>query len=198
VRGSVLHVRASLVSRALTPVARVLERPLRVADALEMLDAIVVLGAPLLPSGALSPILDERVAAAAALYGAGGAPRVVASGGVTHGAPRAEAVAIEEGLRAAGVPDVLVEDRSRTTEQNARFTAELLGRGRRVWIVTQPFHGRRAALLFRRAGLEPRVWHIEDSVQYRDRRRALRWLTREYAAWGKLAVSSLVARRGPA
>jgi uncharacterized SAM-binding protein YcdF (DUF218 family) len=171
-------------------VARALEAPLHVAHELEPHDAIVVLGAPLLPSGALSPILEERVAAAAALLRAGAAPRVVATGGITDGAARAEAAALAEALHAAGVPDVLVEARSRTTAENARFTAELLGAGARVWLVTQPFHGRRAALLFRRAGLEPRVWHIEDSVQYRDRRRALRWLAREYAAWLKLAFSS--------
>lgn len=170
-------------------VAHALEAPLHVADAMEALDAIVVLGSPLRPSGALSTILEERVAAAAALFHAGGAPCVVASGGVTRGAPRAEAVAIAEGLRAAGVSDVLVEDRSRTTAENARFTTELLGRGKRVWIVTQPFHGRRAARLFRGAGLEPLVWHIDDSVQYRERGRAVRWLVREYAAWLKLALS---------
>lgn len=171
-------------------VARALERPLRIEHALEPLDAIVVLGAPLHPSGRLSQILEERVAAAAALYHAGGARHVIASGGVTHGAPRAEAEAIAEGLQAAGVPGVLVESRSRTTLENARFTAELLGplNARSVWIVTQPFHGRRAARLFRHAGLEPRVWHIVDSLQYRDRKRALRWLVREYAAWGKLLM----------
>jgi uncharacterized SAM-binding protein YcdF (DUF218 family) len=58
-----------------------------------------------------------------------------------------------------------------------------------MWIVTQPFHGRRAARLFREVGFEPRVWHIEDSLQYRERKRALRWLVREYAAWGKLFVT---------
>jgi uncharacterized SAM-binding protein YcdF (DUF218 family) len=171
--------------------ARLLEAPLVVAHPLEPLDAIVVLGAPLAPSGALSALLAERVAAAAALYHAGGARRVVASGGVTGGrAARAEAAVIAEALAAAGVPDVLVEDRSRTTAQNARFTAELLAPlgARTVWIATQPFHGRRAARLFRRAGFEPRVWHIADSIQYRDRPRALRWLVREYLAWGKLLV----------
>jgi uncharacterized SAM-binding protein YcdF (DUF218 family) len=93
---------------------------------------------------------------------------------------------------------VIVESRSRTTAENARFTAELLaeqlrpGAIRTMWIVTQPFHGRRAARLFREAGFDPRVWHIDDSLQYRERRRALRWLVREYAAWGKLFV---MARR---
>lgn len=172
-------------------VARLLERPLAIADApIEPRDAIVVLGAPLTPHGALTPILEERVAAAAALYHAGAAPLVVASGGTTQGAPRAEADALAEALRAAGIAGVVVEDRSLTTAENARFSAALLAPfgARSAWIVTQPFHGRRAELLFRRAGLDARVWHIGDSVQYRDRTRALRWLVREYAAWGKLFV----------
>ena len=79
------------------------------------------------------------------------------------------------------------------------FTARILEPlgARTVWLVTQPFHGRRAALLFRRAGLEPRVWHIADSLQYRDRRRGLRWIAREYGAWGMLALRTLTgaARR---
>jgi uncharacterized SAM-binding protein YcdF (DUF218 family) len=174
-------------------IARLLEAP---RHPLEPLDAIVVLGAPLRPSGRLSPILEERVAAAAALYHAGGARLVVATGGITEGAPRAEADAIAEGLAAAGIPDVLVERDARTTAENARFTARLLAPlgARTVWIVTQPFHGRRAALLFRRAGLSPCVWHIADSVQYRDRRRAMRWVAREYASWALLAARTLSRR----
>lgn len=174
--------------------ARALEAPLTIKHPLEPLDAIVVLGAPLRRSGALSQILNERIVAAAALYHAGAARHVIASGGTTLGAPRAEADAIAEALRDVGVPDVIVESRSRTTAENARFTAELLaerlpaGAVRSIWIVTQPFHGRRAARLFREAGFYPRVWHIEDSLQYRDRKRALRWLVREYAAWSKLFV----------
>jgi uncharacterized SAM-binding protein YcdF (DUF218 family) len=171
--------------------ARALEAPLTVKHPLEPLDAIVVLGAPLRRSGAMSQILQERIVAAAALYHAVGARYVIATGGTTQGAPRSEAEAIAEGLRARGVPDVIVESRSRTTAENARFTAQLLPPGavRTMWIVTQPFHGRRAARLFREVGFEPRVWHIEDSLQYRERKRALRWLVREYAAWGKLFVT---------
>ena len=172
-------------------VTKLLELPLSVADTQpEPRDAIVVLGAPLTPAGVLTPILDERVAAAAALYHAGGGRFVVASGGTTQGAPRAEAIALAEGLRAAGVDDVVVEDRSRTTAENARLSAALLAeRGARsVWLVTQPFHAKRAAWLFRRAGLDARSWHIADSVQYRDRKRALRWILREYGSWAALAV----------
>jgi uncharacterized SAM-binding protein YcdF (DUF218 family) len=172
-------------------VTKLLELPLALRDtAIEPRDAIVVLGAPLTPRGELTPILDERVAAAAALYRAGAGRFVIASGGTTQGAPRAEAEALADGLRSAGVADVVVENRSLTTAENARFTAELLAaRGARtVWLVTQPFHGKRAALLFRRAGLDAKCWHIVDSVQYRDRARALRWIVREYGSWGVLAV----------
>ncbi len=159
-------------------------------------DAIVVLGAPLGPGGALTPILEERVAAAAMLYAAGAGRHVVATGGVTKGAPSAEADALAEGLRAAGVPDVLVERDALTTAENARFTARMLAPlgARTVWLVTQPFHGRRAALLFSRAGLSPRVWHIADSLQYRDRARAARWVVREVGAWGMLGLRTLTRR----
>ena len=164
--------------------AALLEWPLVRRDAFERCDAIVVLGAPL-ARDRLTPMLAERCAAAAALWHAGGAPQVVATGGTTRGASRAEADVMAEALRAAGIPEdaLVVERASQTTADNARLTAALLPGARSVWLVTQPFHGRRAAHLFARAGLVPRVWHIADSLEYRDRRRAARWLVREYAAW---------------
>jgi uncharacterized SAM-binding protein YcdF (DUF218 family) len=116
----------------------------------------------------------------------GGAGRVSATGGTTRGAARPEAAVMAEALAAAGITGVEVEVASRTTAENARFVAALLPPGASVWLVTQPFHGRRAAYLFARAGLDPRPWHIADSLEYRDRRRAVRWLTREYAAGARL------------
>ena len=170
--------------------ARVLERPLVVREPFQALDAIVVLGSPLGPGDSLTPVLAERATAAVALWRAGGAPIVVTSGGVTHGARRAEADVLAEAVRAAGVSEVLVENRSLTTRENARFTWELLRErdARSVWLVTQPFHGRRATRLFRAVGFAAHAWHIDDSLQYRDRTRALRWLVREYAAWAALYV----------
>jgi uncharacterized SAM-binding protein YcdF (DUF218 family) len=168
-------------------VIALLERPLVIrGEPLRALDAIVVLGAPL-RGDKLTPPLVERVEAAAQLFHAGGAKRVVATGGTTRGAGRSEAAAIAEALHARGVPDVLVEDQSQTTAENAARTAALIG-ACSIWLVTQPFHGRRAARLFRRAGFDAHVWHIADSLQYRDRRRALRWVAREYLAWASLLV----------
>ncbi len=167
---------------------RALEAPLVVREPFQPLDAIVVLGAPLGPRDELTPPLAERAHAAASLYHAGGAPLIIASGGTTHGASRAEADAIADEIRRANVPDtaIVVERASQTTAENARFTAELLARSAspiRVWLVTQPFHGRRAQRLFRRAGFDAHVWHIDNSLEYADRHRALRWVVREYIAW---------------
>jgi uncharacterized SAM-binding protein YcdF (DUF218 family) len=181
--------------------ARALELPLESGPRghldLEPRDAIVVFGAPL-KHDALTPILDERVAAALALWRAGGGRVVVATGGVTRGARRAEADALADALIAGGVPRdaVIVERASLTTADNAALTAAALAPlgARTVWIVTQPFHARRAAYLATRAGLDARVYPMPDSLQYRDRRRALRWLVREYGAWARLLASP---RRAP-
>jgi uncharacterized SAM-binding protein YcdF (DUF218 family) len=174
--------------------ARLLERPLVVGDNFdfEPRDAIVVLGAPLGPDGALTPVLQERVEVAAALFAAGGAPRIVATGGPSRGSLQTEADAIAAALMAAGIlgEAILVETESRSTRENAQFTARKLAPydAHRIWIVTQPFHSRRAARLFRNAGFDARVWHIADSLEYVDRKRAVRWCAREYAAWARLLL----------
>ena len=41
---------------------------------------------------------------------------------------------------------------------------------------------------FRRVGLIPLAWHIEDSLQYRNPGSGLRWIAREYAAWLELVL----------
>jgi uncharacterized SAM-binding protein YcdF (DUF218 family) len=177
-------------------IARLLEAPLVVGDsAVEPRDAIVVLGASL-RRDRLSRVLAERVSAGAALWRAGGAPTIVCTGGITGSAHRAEATVMAEALIAAGVPSsaIVVEDQAQTTADNARRVAALLPPAARVWLVTQPFHGRRAAYLFARAGLHARVWHIADSFEYRDRRRAMRWLVREYAAWLGVFVRRATSR----
>lgn len=172
--------------------ARVLGRPFAIGPReLEARDAIVVLGASLGPRDALTPILAERVAAAAMLFAAAAAPKIITTGGVTGRASRAEAEVLAEALVNSGVPReaVVVEGRAQTTLDNARFTAAMLPAAARVWLVTQPFHVKRAEHLFVAAGLDARAWHIAESIEYRDLRRATRWYLREYAAWLKVLVS---------
>ena len=160
-------------------IATLLEIPLVRRTPLVRRDALVILGAPLRADGQPSRVLAERIAAATALYRAGGAPRVIATG-------RGEAEAIAAALELE-MP-VEIERAARHTADSAKLVAAMLPAGASVWLVTQPFHARRAEYLFRRAGLGAHAWHIADSIEYRDRRRALRWLVREYGAWIAVAL----------
>lgn len=163
-------------------------------------DAIVVLGAPIGADGQLSPLAEERVRAGVRLWEMGAAPVICVVGG--HCPKGCEDSAAErEGMarrvRALGVPEAAlrVDRQSTSTWTNALRAAELLhpeGR-RRVWLVTQPFHLRRARFYFRRAGFEPLGFHIAGSLQYRAPKLALRWIGREYAAW---ALALFRAARG--
>jgi len=137
---------------------RILGWPLEVRDGVEVADAIVVLGAPLRADGTLSGVSEERVQTGVELWRRGFAPVLVISGGgpgrLLPDKPR-EADAMAARARELGVPDdaLRVERESLSTADNARNTARLLAaEGRhRVWLVTQPFHTRRARAWFRRA-----------------------------------------------
>lgn len=178
------------MSSLLSIVSRIAGAPLASLDPPGPADAIVVLGAPLRADGTLSLLAQERVYAGVAMYRRGLAPVICLAGG--HGPTAlsgtvAEAEGMARWVRAMGVPEeaIRVDRKSMSTRGNAERAAELLlpeGR-RRVWLVTQPFHTRRAKHYFRRAGFIPLGWHIEDGLQDNDPCRATRWVLREYGAW---------------
>ena len=120
-------------------------------------EVVVVLGARVLPGGEPSPALRARVERAVALYHQGLAPRLLFSGGVGLHPPSEAHVMRELALR-LGVPAraCLLEDQSRSTEENARGCARVLGAlgARRVVVVSDPFHLLRARQYFRLHGLE--------------------------------------------
>ena len=58
--------------------------------------------------------------------------------------------------------------------------------GRRVVVIGDGPMADAKRRLIERAGFEAHVWHIDNSLEYRDRRRALRWVLREYAAWAAM------------
>jgi uncharacterized SAM-binding protein YcdF (DUF218 family) len=127
-------------------------------------DALVVLGGGIDPpqrAGDL-PHLHlgaDRVWYAARLWRAGRAPLLVLSGGSD---PRisvgSEAQAMRALLLDLGVPDraLRLEQRSRTTRQNAQYTAALLRplHIRRILLVTSAWHMRRAVALFQAQGFD--------------------------------------------
>lgn len=171
---------------------RILGAPLSKAHEPAPADAIVVLGSRLHADGSLSAVGEERVHAGVALWKLGLAPVVALTGGrdPLGAAPVPEAVALARRAHALGVPesDLRIESQSSNTADNARFTAKILlpENRRRVWIVTQPFHLRRALFWFRRAGFEPLGHRIESGVQDRNPSLAAKWIAQEYVSWAKL------------
>lgn len=120
-------------------------------------DAAIVLGAAVY--GAVpSPVFEERLRHAVSLYQAGRVRKIVTTGGLSPGDRLSEAEAAHRWSVAQGVPgsDILTEDQSRTTQENLTFAARLLaGAGiRRVLIVSDPLHMRRALAHARHLGLD--------------------------------------------
>jgi uncharacterized SAM-binding protein YcdF (DUF218 family) len=113
-------------------------------------DAIVVPGCAVLRDGGPSPPLARRVQRAVDLWRSGVAPRLVLTGGLGEHPP-AEARVAADYAQSLGVPsEVLVlEERSHSTEENARFTAARID-ARRVAVVTDSYHALRTYLVFRR------------------------------------------------
>lgn len=121
--------------------------------------ALVVLGAAVRADGAPSPALLRRARAGLRLWHAGGASLILASGGRGKGRDEGptEAGVIARLLREGGVPEaaILTEDRSRTTAENAAFSAPILraAGASEVILVTDRAHGPRARLAFRQEGM---------------------------------------------
>jgi uncharacterized SAM-binding protein YcdF (DUF218 family) len=122
-----------------------------------VLDAIVVLGCRIGPDGRPGGALQRRIDRAARAYHAGQSPLLVVSGG-KRWHDMAEADAMGAVLRAAGIPEgaIVAERRSRSTIENAVYTAELLQAraARHIGVVTCDWHMFRALASFRWAGLE--------------------------------------------
>jgi uncharacterized SAM-binding protein YcdF (DUF218 family) len=123
-------------------------------------DVVLVLGAGL-RDGRPTPTLERRIDAASSYLLNHPNLVVVACGGVGPGQPVSEAEVIRDGLEARGVARqrVLLEDRSKTTNENVRFARALLsghgaGSRPRAMIITSNFHLGRAKLLARRAGFD--------------------------------------------
>jgi uncharacterized SAM-binding protein YcdF (DUF218 family) len=139
----------------------------RMATLLTGADFIVVLGAGLKRDGTPTPLLARRLDRAlrvrtALSRGDAVAPVIVVSGGKGADERISEARSMFGYLTPRGVSpeSVLLEDRSRTTEENLRFSKAIMDSVRpdtRCVIVTSNFHVFRAAMLARRLGLRGQV-----------------------------------------
>jgi uncharacterized SAM-binding protein YcdF (DUF218 family) len=91
---------------------------------------------------------------AARLHRATGKP-IIVTGGSPEGAPRSEAAHMAAALKEDfGVPVKWIEDRSRTTLENARYSRAVLNHAgiRTVYVVTHAWHMPRAILAFESSG----------------------------------------------
>nr|AYM53963.1 hypothetical protein [Pyxidicoccus sp.] len=126
-------------------------------ERVEAADAVVVLGARVLPGGVPSGALRARTEKAVELYQRGLARRLVFSGGVGVNPPSEARVMLALATR-LGVPAeaCVLEEESHSTEENARFAAKLLREAgaRRVVVVSDPYHLLRARQYFRLNGLD--------------------------------------------
>jgi uncharacterized SAM-binding protein YcdF (DUF218 family) len=129
-------------------------------------DVLIVLGADQLGDGTLGIASYWRTVYAVRAWRAGLCKRIVFSGG-RLGYPGTRSLAAEMGQFAVGlgVPGtaVTLEENSRSTRENALFTAEIV----RSWpgskvLMTSDAHMLRSRLAFERAGLKVRASPIPD------------------------------------
>jgi uncharacterized SAM-binding protein YcdF (DUF218 family) len=159
--------------------------PNQPADQADEADVIVLLGGGISPAPRDWPYPDlnraaDRIWHAARLFHAGKAPVIIVSGGLSpRETANSEADAMSQLLVDLGVPSeaIVFEDQSRTTRENAVYTARLLeARGhQRVLLVTSALHMPRALATFRAVGIEalPAATDFEVTPSSPDLRR---WL----------------------
>ncbi len=120
-------------------------------------DVIIVLGSGLMRNNQPGPALTRRSEQAAVQYRAGLADRIICTGGLTAGRTRSEADGCRQILEAQGIPPeaIIVEERSRSTQENAVFAGEIM----RVngWedavLISDGYHLLRAQWIFDEAGI---------------------------------------------
>lgn len=125
--------------------------------------AIVILGGDIVPVGEdaepqeqdIGPLTLERLRWGAALQHASGLPLLVTGGVLGHGREPLAAMMARSLQDNFAAPPRWVEPAAQDTWQNARLAAQMLRQDgiERVYVVTHPWHMRRALLAFARSGL---------------------------------------------
>jgi len=141
-----------------SPIADYLVHPLWVPPDRRPAQAIVVLTAWASAEGVLNEQAIRRTHAAARLYRDGLSPLMIISGGAPEATKERPAVYMADFAKELGVPDsaILLEEESRNTHESAVRVAAICRRLgiRRVLLVTDVFHMRRAIASFRAQGID--------------------------------------------
>lgn len=125
------------------------------AKADENLDYIIVLGAQVRADGP-SKVLKHRLNTAIDYLAKNPETICIVSGGQGYNEPCTEAQAMAEYLEAAGIAEnrLILEDQSKTTEQNIKYSKKYIEDGASVGIITNDFHMFRAMQITKGQGLK--------------------------------------------
>jgi uncharacterized SAM-binding protein YcdF (DUF218 family) len=184
IRGLGLFTLVVFLIASLTPAPNIIAARIQAAEVLQTSDAIVVLGAGTISKGMLKDDSMRRTIRGIELYKRGLAPLIIFSGDERRNEP-AEAAVRAEMARALGVPQeaILTLDRTPTTHEESIQTAELLRQrdAKRITLITDSLHTRRAKRLFERAGLEVYPAYSADYVVAMTSPRDRLWLSMRVA-----------------
>lgn len=118
-------------------------------------DYVVVLGTGLLGKQ-VTPLLAARITRGIEIYRKNPGSKLIMSGGQGPGEDIPEAEAMAEYAENLGISkeDIIIENKSRTTNENLRFSHNLMKPNSRFCIVTNSYHVYRALVLAKRQGLQ--------------------------------------------
>lgn len=177
-----------LLAFSLAGCAKIISAPLQMEETeLRPADAIVVLGygPPVDESGEVNPELERRVKKGVELYREKLAPALIMTGGNTY-KDYYESEVMKDVAVSMGVPEdaVICERKAESTIGNAGYTSLIMEeRGMDSCIVvSSPYHLKRAAKLFRAAGLEVQTagCDVPDDPAYAFNFSVYEYLTRVY------------------
>lgn len=119
------------------------------------LNYVVVLGAGLLGKK-VAPLLASRINRGIEIYHKNPDSKLIMSGGQGPDEEIPESHAMAAYAEEHGVPksDIIIEDRSKTTNQNLKFSHQLMKPNSTFCIVTNSYHVYRALVLAKRQGLQ--------------------------------------------
>jgi len=150
-------------------------------DNVENSDCIIVLGAAAYGDKP-SPVFEERIKHAIALFQKGDAPIIIFTGGRGEGASHAESEVGASYAVAKGVTRtaISIEKRSRTTNQNLAEAKNLMDTAgmKSAIIVSDPLHLKRASMMADDIGILA-VTSPTPTTRYRSLRTKLGFLVRE-------------------
>ncbi|MDD5449058.1 MAG: ElyC/SanA/YdcF family protein [Candidatus Omnitrophica bacterium] len=136
-----------------TPLFWFFSEPLKISQAPQKADAIVVFAGGVGESGQAAQGYEERVEAAVDLYAKGYASHIIFSSGYTYVFKEPlvmKALAVE-----LNVPEnaIILEDKAKNTYENVKFTEAILRSNgwKKILLVSSPYHMKRVSLVMNKA-----------------------------------------------